>query len=141
MTFGAEKFLKRKLRDSTHPKLHPGQLDLYQNISPSRAFLWRYGSFSSYAMDHLFNSLLFTQSEGISGCKNYLCFVHLSRNEIIISRASLCNVMVTRPTSHMISTRDHSYDLLIWSRHVTTYIICSNDLNMWTINIILTSSH
>ena len=23
-----------------------------------------------------------------------------------------CNVMVTRPTNHMISTRDHSHDLL-----------------------------
>ena len=27
--------------------------------------------------------------------------------------------MVTRPTDHMISTRDHSHDLLTWSRHVT----------------------
>ena len=27
--------------------------------------------------------------------------------------------MVTRPTNHMISTRDHSYDLVTWPRHVT----------------------
>ena len=27
--------------------------------------------------------------------------------------------MVTKPTNHMISTRDHSHDLLTWSRHVT----------------------
>ena len=30
-----------------------------------------------------------------------------------------CNVKVTRPTDHMISTRDHSHDLPTWSRHVT----------------------
>ena len=29
------------------------------------------------------------------------------------------NVMVTRPTNHIISTRDHSHDLLTWFRHVT----------------------
>ena len=29
------------------------------------------------------------------------------------------NVMVTRPTNHMISTRDHSHDLVTWSQYVT----------------------
>ena len=29
-----------------------------------------------------------------------------------------CNVMVTRPINHMISTRDHSHDLFTRSRHV-----------------------
>ena len=31
----------------------------------------------------------------------------------------ICNVIVTRPTNHMISTRDHSYDLVTLSWHVT----------------------
>ena len=52
-----------------------------------------------------------------------------------------CNVMVTRPTNHMILTRDHSHDLLTWSRHVTTHMICSHDLDTWPTNFILTSSH
>ena len=30
-----------------------------------------------------------------------------------------CNVMITRPTNHMISTRNHSHDLLTWFRHMT----------------------
>ena len=33
--------------------------------------------------------------------------------------------MVRRPINHMISIRDHSYDLLTWSRHVT-YKLHSN---------------
>ena len=37
----------------------------------------------------ILDSSLSIQSEGISGYGNYLYFVHLSRNEIIISRASL----------------------------------------------------
>ena len=32
------------------------------------------------------------QLEGISGYKNYLCFVYLSRNEVIISWAILDSV-------------------------------------------------
>ena len=43
---------------------------------------------SPYALD----STLSTQLEGISGCENYLGFVHLSRNEIIISQTSLDSV-------------------------------------------------
>ena len=31
----------------------------------------------------------------------------------------MCNVIVTRSTNHMISTRYYSYDLVTWSRHVT----------------------
>ena len=36
--------------------------------------------------------------------------------------------MVTRPTNHMILTRDHSHDLLTWSWHVTTHMITARDL-------------
>ena len=40
---------------------------------------------TTYGLD----SLLPMQSEGISSYGNYLCFVHLSRNEVITSRVSL----------------------------------------------------
>ena len=36
-----------------------------------------------------------------------------------MKKLSTCNVMVMRPTNHMISTRDHLYDLVTWPRHVT----------------------
>ena len=39
--------------------------------------------------------------------------------ELASKREGNCNVMVTRPTNHMISTHDHSHDLVTWSRHVT----------------------
>ena len=51
------------------------------------------------------------------------------------------NVMVTRPTNNKISTRDHSHDLLTWSRHVTTHMIYSHYLDMWPTNFILISRH
>ena len=42
------------------------------------------------------NSLLSTQLESISGCGNYLCFVYLLKNEVIISQASLDGVEFER---------------------------------------------
>ena len=39
--------------------------------------------------------------------------------ELASKKKDNCNVMVTRLTDHMISTRNHSHDLLTWSRHVT----------------------
>ena len=60
-------------------RLHLGQLGLHYNASPSRAPIWSQGYFLFYALDHLLNSSLSTQSESISGCGNYLCFPHLSR--------------------------------------------------------------
>ena len=39
--------------------------------------------------------------------------------ELASKREGNCNVMITGPTNHMISIRDHSHDLVIWSRHVT----------------------
>ena len=100
MTLGAKKFLKRKLRDSTYLELHPGQLDLYHNISLSRALIWSYGSFSPYVLNHLLDSSLFMQWEAIPSCGKYLCFVYLSRNEIIISRASLDSIESKRLVRH-----------------------------------------
>ena len=38
--------------------------------------------------------------------------------ELASKRKSNCNVMVTRPTNHMILIRDHSHDLVTWSLHV-----------------------
>ena len=46
------------------------------------------------------NSLLPTQSKSISGCGNYLCFVYLLKNEVIISRASLDDVEFERSVGH-----------------------------------------
>ena len=89
MTFGVEKFSKWRSCYSTYPELYPGQLDLYHNSSPSRAPIWSHDSFSSYALDHLLDSSLSTQLEGIFGYGTYLCFVHLSKNEVIISRVSM----------------------------------------------------
>ena len=44
----------------------------------------------------------------------------LSRStELASKREGNCNVIVTRSTNHMISTHNHSYDLITWSRHVT----------------------
>ena len=39
--------------------------------------------------------------------------------ELASKKEGNCNVMVTRSTDYMISTRDHSHDLPTWSRHVT----------------------
>ena len=44
----------------------------------------------------------------------------LSRStELASKREGNCNVIATRPTNHMISSHDHSHDLITWSRHVT----------------------
>ena len=40
----------------------------------------------------ILDSSLSTRLEGISGYGNYLCFVHLLRNEVIISQVSLDGV-------------------------------------------------
>ena len=82
----------RKLRDSIYPEFHSAQLDLYRNASPIQTLIWCHSSFSSYTLDHLLNFLLSMQSESIFGCRNYLCFAHLLRNEVIMSQASLDGV-------------------------------------------------
>ena len=38
-----------------------------------------------YLTTYILNFSPFTQSESISACENYLCFVHLLKNEVIIS--------------------------------------------------------
>ena len=43
----------------------------------------------------------------------------LRSTKLASKREGNCNVMVTRPTNYMILTRDYSYDLVIWSQHVT----------------------
>ena len=45
-----------------------------------------------HSTTYALNFLPFTQSEDISGYKNYLCFVHLLKNEVIISQSSLDSV-------------------------------------------------
>ena len=49
-----------------------------------------------YSTTYTLDSLLPMQLEDISGCKNHLYFVHLSRNEIIISQTSLDGVEFER---------------------------------------------
>ena len=43
----------------------------------------------------------------------------LRSTELASKKEGNCNVKVTRPTDHMISTHDHLHDLPTWSRHVT----------------------
>ena len=52
--------------------------------------------------------------------------------------------MITRSTNHMISTRDHSHDLVIWSRHVTYELHLDIKASLISISaspFILTSNH
>ena len=118
-------FPKRKSYDNNHPELYHGQFDLHHNASFSRAPTWSHDSFSSYALvspTHLsphalvfmakkdgeerwqgritLDFLLSMQSEDIYGYENYLCFTHLSRNEVIISWASLDGVKSERSVGH-----------------------------------------
>ena len=51
--------------------------------------------------------------------------------ELASKKKSNCNVMITRPTNYMISTRDHSYDLLTWSQHMTYPDIKSISNHHW----------
>ena len=57
----------------------------------------------------LLNSVVMKAGRLLKLCSNFLSSLSFFE----------CNVIVTRPTNHMISTRDHSHDLLTWSRHVT----------------------
>ena len=64
--------------------------------------------------------------------------------ELASKREGNCNVMVTRLTNHMISTRDHSYNLVTWSRHVTYELhpdIKASSIPTSASPFILTSSH
>ena len=60
----------------------------------------RLGNISSYVLDHLLDSSLSTQLEGIFGCKNYLYFIHLLRNEVIIFWALLDGIEFELSVEH-----------------------------------------
>ena len=63
------------------------------------------------------DQLRLTQYRRQIGLSKYLILTQIHTQRYRLWKC--CNVMVTRPTNHMISTRDHLHDLLLWSRHVS----------------------
>ena len=85
---------------------------------PHRARMFSFITWISSSVSHNWVGRFFTR------------FLFLNRRllystKLAPKRQGSCNVMVTRSTNHMISIRDHSHNLVTWSRHVT-YKLHSN---------------